>query len=174
MIGIDPTIFLAAAEAGEAPPGQRALLLVRAFSLSGMHLGVLLSLAACALLVLVLAPERHARAALGAAARPLASWLLGCLLLLLAAGALALLLKAGIVIGRPLLASLLFAGLAAGVSVVGRCLAARVLEDRGALAQTAVGAGIVVLTLACPIGLVVLAVAGPLGLGALCLARRSG
>lgn len=164
--------LLVAAE-GDGASESRGLQVLRLFSLNGMHLSALLGLAGFALLVLLLAPDRHARAVGRIAARPLMAWLLGSAVLLLVSTGLIVLLKAGITPGRSLFAVALVVGLAAGVSVSGRALAARVLEEHGgALIQTTVGVGVVVLTLASPFGLVVLGVVGPLGLGALLFARR--
>lgn len=163
--------LLVAAE-GDGATESRGLQVLRMFSLSGMHLSALLGLAGFALLVLLLAPDRHARAVRRIAAGPLRAWLLGSAVLLLVSTGLVVLLKAGITPGRTLFAVALVVGLAAGVSVSGRALAARVMEEHGALIQTAVGVVVVVLTLASPFGLVVLGVVGPLGLGALLFARR--
>jgi len=135
------------------------------FALDGGHVGALLALVGVALLVLMLAPRRHAHA-VDRLARPVRSLLLGLLALVPIALLLGLLLSRGIVIGRGLLATLLCAAVAAGVSVCARGLGERALPEHGPLAQTAVGLLGLVLPLAAPIGLVVLAVAAPLGLGA--------
>lgn len=160
---------LLAADVEEPTRSQR---LFEWFSLSGPHVGSLLSGFALAMLVLLVLPRRHDRAVLRCGASPLRAWLIGVLVTGALAAAIMILVRAGIRPGRPLLSVLLVTGLAAGVSVSGRALAARVLEDRGALVQTAVGAGVLMLSLCAPIGLVVLAIAGPIGLGGLLLARR--
>lgn len=153
---------------GESTPavvGKPVWALAQLFTLSGPHLGALIALIGLAVLVLMLAPRRHALA-VDRLARPLANLLLGLLVLLPLAVGLGLLVSRGVVLGRGLLAVLLVAGIAAGVSVCARALGERVLAERGPLAQTAVGLLGLVLPLAAPIGLVVLVVAAPLGLGA--------
>ena len=74
--------LLVAAE-GDGASESRGLQVLRLFSLNGMHLSALLGLAGFALLVLLLAPDRHARAVGRIAARPLMAWLLGSAVLLL-------------------------------------------------------------------------------------------
>ena len=159
----------------EAPPlavvGKGPVALVHLFTLSGQHLGAMVALVGLALLVLMLAPRRHAQA-VDRLARPFSNLLLGLVVLLPLVIGFGMLVNRGIMLGRGLLAVLAIAGIAAGVSVCARALGERVLAERGPLAQTAVGLLALVLPLAAPVGLVVLVVAAPLGLGAFLRGRR--
>lgn len=118
------------------------------------------------LVLLMAAPERHRRALDRAAAAPWRSAALGLAAFLLLALIGIALFRMEIRPGRGLVACALFAAASLGLSVSGRLLAERLLPERGALAQTAVGLGAFALCLLTPLALPALLVAAPLGLGA--------
>ena len=74
--------------------------------------------------------------------------------------------------GQILLGLWVFFSGCAGYAVCARALGERMLPDRGAVAQTALGLAALVLPLFTLIGLPVLLIGAPLGLGAWVSARR--
>lgn len=134
----------------------------------------MVALAGVALLALMAAPGRHQRAAAGLGGRGGGSFAVGFLAMLLPLILLAVLYHTGIPAGRFLLWTLLTIAVGLGISVAGRRLGERVLEDRGALAQTAIGVAALVMPLASLLLVpIVLAIAAA-GLGAWLRAGRDG
>lgn len=161
-----------AAAAPAAPPRAGLLALWRAFLFTPPHFALLTGLLGFALLVLMLAPERH-RAAVTRLARPLPAFALGGLVLAALGAGLIALGRAGVAPGRGLLVTAFAVAAAAGLSVSARALGERVLPERGALAQTLAGLAALLPTCCTLLGLPVLLVAVPLGLGGWLLGRRA-
>lgn len=139
------------------------------------YVGLLIGIFGTALLMMMLAPERQRRGIDRLRRAPVVSFLVGALLWLVPAVVLAVLLaKFGDSKprGQILLSLWVFFSGCAGYAVCARALGERLLPDRGAVAQTALGLCALVLPLFTLIGLPVLLIGAPLGLGAWVTARR--
>lgn len=156
------------------PQGPALEQVIRAFSFSPLHVLLLTAIPGGAMLAAALLPERTAEAKRTVARRPVASWLLGVVVLSLFSAALLALLAHGVRPGRWLLATILLFGSAAGVAVAARLLGARLAPASGILAHLMLGLLCVALLLCSPACLPILALLAPLGLGGLLLAGRGG
>ncbi|MBA3698332.1 MAG: hypothetical protein H0W78_05730 [Planctomycetes bacterium] len=138
------------------------------------YVGLLIGIFGTALLLMMLAPDRQRRGIDRLRRAPVMSFLIGVLLWSLPAIALTVLLvKFGDKPrGQILLSLWVFFSGCAGYAVCARALGERLLPDRGAVAQTALGLCALVLPLFTLIGLPVLLIGAPLGLGAWVSARR--
>jgi hypothetical protein len=140
------------------------------------YVGLLIGIFGTALLMMMLAPDRQRRGIDRLRQAPVVSFLIGVLLWSLPAIALtALVVKFGDTRprGQILLGLWVFFSGCAGYAVCARALGERLLPDRGAVAQTALGLCALVLPLFTLIGLPVLLIGAPLGLGAWVGARRA-
>lgn len=138
------------------------------------YVGLLIGIFGTALLMMMLAPDRQRRGIDRLRRAPVVSFLVGLLLWSVPA-----LLLAGLVAkfgdrprGQILLGLWVFFSGCAGYAVCARALGERLLPERGAVAQTALGLGALVLPLFTLIGLPVLLIGAPLGLGAWVTAKR--
>jgi hypothetical protein len=139
------------------------------------YVGLLIGIFGTALLLMMLAPERQRRGIDRLRRSPVVSFLVGVLLWSVPA-----LLLIGLVVkfgdtrprGQILLGLWVFFSGCAGYAVCARALGERMLPDRGAVAQTALGLAALVLPLFTLVGLPVLLIAAPLGLGAWVTAKR--
>lgn len=132
----------------------------------------LLALGGAALLMLLLAPERHRRAVDRLGTGLLANLLVGLVVTLPFLIALVVLQRNGITIGRGFCWLVLIAVAALGVGVFARLLGERVLPEGHVLAQLGVGLLAVLLTALFPPCLPLLLVVGMLGAGAWLRAGR--
>lgn len=155
-----------------APAGEPHPILAAIHAASG-HGALLVALFGCALLAFMLAPERNRCAVSRLSAHPLASFVIGLLLLLPAA------LLLGWILhhtesrhGRGLLAIYLLAASATGLAVCARTLAERVSPESPPLLLVSIGLLAMVLPLASWLGAPVLIIGAPLGLGAWVSAGR--
>lgn len=164
MNPLDPALYDLDEPAGPGMRLQRLLDLVNRTAV--LHAELLLCLVGLALLMLLLAPDRHRRAVERLSRHGWGSFLLGAVALTAVVAVLAVLAAHGIRLGRPLLVFLITTGAATGLSVCARALGERMWPERGAVAQSCLGLTALVLPLACLPGLPVLLVAAPLGLGA--------
>jgi hypothetical protein len=136
-------------------------------------LAVVTSLTGLGLLLAMLAPSRQERAAARIAEKPVASFLLGAVCLLVPLGALHVLFRHHLRIGRGFLVCLLIVGVVCGLATCARALGARALPGRPPIMQTALGLGALALALVAPPGWLAALIAIPLGLGAWITARRA-
>jgi hypothetical protein len=139
------------------------------------YVGLLIGIFGTALLMMMLAPDRQRRGIDRLRRAPVMSFLLGVLLWSVPAALLLwVLAKYGDTRprGQILLGLWVFFSGCAGYAVCARALGERLLPDRGAVAQTALGLCALVLPLFTLIGLPVLLIGAPLGLGALVTATR--
>jgi len=135
-------------------------------------LAVVASLTGLGLLLAMLAPLRQERAAARLAEKPIRSFLLGAVCLLLPLVALHVLFRHHLPIGRGFLVCLLIVGVVCGLATCARALGARALPGRPPIMQTALGLGALALALVAPPGWLAALIAIPLGLGAWITARR--
>lgn len=138
------------------------------------YVGLLIGIFGTALLMMMLMPERQRRGIDRLRTAPVVSFLVGLLLWSVPA-----LLLVGLMAkfgerprGQILLGLWVFFSGCAGYAVCARALGERMLPDRGAVAQTALGLVALVLPLFTLIGLPVLLIGAPLGLGAWVTAKR--
>jgi hypothetical protein len=134
--------------------------------LISLHLGFMVSLFGCALLLGLLAPLQLERGVERLRAHPLSSYLLGLLLLGLLVAGMATLIHLHLRPGRMLIGALAMACLSFGFAICARILGQRALPSHAAIAQGCLGLAALILPMACPIGILVVLVAGPLGAGA--------
>ena len=140
------------------------------------YVGLLIGIFGTALLLMMLAPDRQRRGIDRLRQAPVVSFLIGVLLWSLPAVLLVgWMAKFGDIRprGQILLILWVFFTGCAGYAVCARALGERMLPDRGAVAQTALGLCALVLPLFTLIGLPVLLIGAPLGLGAWVSARRA-
>lgn len=139
------------------------------------YVGLLIGIFGTALLMMMLTPDRQRRGIDRLRKAPVVSFLIGVLLWSLPTIVLiGLLVKFGDTRprGQILLGLWVFFSGCAGYAVCARALGERMLPDRGAVAQTALGLCALVLPLFTLVGLPVLLIGAPLGLGAWVSARR--
>ena len=162
--------------ASAAPMVNEKLLKAQELALGAVpYVGLLIGIFGTALLMMLLAPDRQRRGIDRLRRAPIVSFLIGVLLWSVPAAALTfLLVKFGDARprGQILLGLWVFFSGCAGYAVCARALGERMLPDRGAVAQTALGLAALVLPLFTLIGLPVLLIGAPLGLGAWVSARR--
>lgn len=171
MNPLDPALFGLDAPGdgpgpGPHPPGHLPRLLEMVNHAAVLQAEIMICLFGLALLLLLIAPDRHRRAVERLGGGGLRCFLSGSMAIGLVLAALAALLATGIRPGRPLLLVLTVAGAATGLSVCARVLGERMWPERGVVAQTCLGLTALILPLACLPGWPVLLVAAPLGLGA--------
>ncbi len=138
------------------------------------YVGVLIGIFGTALLMMMLMPDRQRHGIDRLRRAPLVSFLVGLLLWSLPALLLVVLVYqfGERPRGQILLGLWVFFSGCAGYAVCARALGERMLPERGAVAQTALGLAALVLPLFTLVGLPVLLIAAPLGLGAWVTARR--
>lgn len=162
--------------ASAVPTTTEKLLKAQELALGAVpYVGLLIGIFGTALLVMMLAPDRQRRGIDRLRQAPVASFFVGVLLWSLPAVALTfLLMKFGDARprGQILLGLWVFFSGCAGYAVCARALGERMLPERGAVAQTALGLAALVLPLFTLIGLPVLLIGAPLGMGAWVTAGR--
>jgi hypothetical protein len=162
--------------ASAAPALSEKILKAQELALGAVpYVGLLIGIFGTALLMMMLAPDRQRRGIDRLRQAPVVSFLIGVLLWSVPTVVLIVLLaKFGDTRprGQILLGLWVFFSGCAGYAVCARALGERMLPERGAVAQTALGLCALVLPLFTLIGLPVLLIGAPLGLGAWVSAKR--